>query len=275
VTIETQPEPAGDVVLYEVDDGVAVLTLNRPDRMNAWTVAMEDRYFDLLIEADADPSVRAIVVTGAGKAFSPGADVGELEQRAAEGGLEFGQLHRRPTTLPLTIGKPIIGAINGTVAGISLVQVLQMDVRFAAARAKLTFAFPQRGLIAECCAAWLLPRQVGTARALDLLLSGRIVLSDEAHDLGLVNWVVSDDELEAAAVGYARELAQGCSPRSMAIIKQQVHRAWDTDLESTRIEVARLMAEAFASDDFTEGVQSFLDKRPAVFSGLAGRASLA
>ncbi|ABW12340.1 Enoyl-CoA hydratase/isomerase [Parafrankia sp. EAN1pec] len=262
------PRVDDEVVRYEVDNGVAVLTLNRPDRMNAWTLEMEDRYFDLLLEADADPEVRAVVVTGAGKAFSPGADADELGAGAAVGALEFGQLHRRSSTLPLTVGKPVIGAINGAVAGISLVQVLQMDVRFIAAEAKLTFAFPRRGLVAESCAAWLLPRLIGTARALDLLLSGRTVLADEALELGLANWVVPRDGVLEAALGYAHDLVKHCSPRSMAIIKQQVFRAWEIDLETARIEVAASMAAAFASDDFKEGVRSFVDRRPPAFAGL-------
>lgn len=260
---------ADEVVLYEVrDDGVAVLTLNRPDRLNAWTIEMEDRYFDLLLEAEADPSVRAIVVTGAGKGFSPGADLGSLEEGADGGSLEFGSLTRRPTTLPLAIKKPIIGAINGAVAGVSLVQALQFDLRFAGAGVKMTFSFPQRGLVAEYGVSWLLPRLVGTSRALDLLLSGRVITAEEALELGLVNRVVDREALLEETIAYAAELAAKCSPASMAVIKQQIYADLENDLETSRVRVAGLMATSFKGPDFSEGVQSFLEKRPASFPAL-------
>jgi enoyl-CoA hydratase/carnithine racemase len=257
------------VVLYDVrDDGVAVLTLNRPERLNAWTIPMEDQYFDRLLEAEADPKVRAIVVTGAGKGFSPGADLGSLEQGADAGQLEFGALHRRPVTIPLGIKKPIIGAINGAVAGVSLVQACYMDLRFAAPGVKMTFAFPQRGLVGEYGITWILPRLIGTSRALDLLLSARVVTSEEALELGLVNRVVPAEELVDTAIAYAADLAAKCSPASMAVIKQQVYADWERDLETSRVQVAGLMARSFVGKDFKEGIKSFLEKRPAAFPAL-------
>lgn len=260
---------ADEVVLYDVrDDGVALLTLNRPDRLNAWTIEMEDRYFDLLLEAEADAAVRAVVVTGAGKGFSPGADLGSLEAGSAGSPLEFGSLRRRPTTLPLGIRKPIIGAINGAVAGVSLVQALHFDLRFAAAGVKMTFSFPQRGLVAEYGVSWLLPRIIGTSRALDLLLSGRVVTAEEALELGLVNRVLPPDELLDATLAYAGDLAAKCSPASMAVAKQQVYADWGNDLETSRVRVAHLMAASFKGPDFREGVDSFLQKRPATFPPL-------
>lgn len=257
---------AEDVVLYEVrDDGVALLTLNRPDRLNAYTIEMEDRYFDLLTEADTDPAVRAIVVTGAGKGFSPGAD---LDALSGNDPLDFGSLKRRPTTLPLTIRKPIIGAINGAVAGVSLVQALQFDLRFAGEGVKMTFSFPQRGLVAEYGVSWLLPRLIGTSRALDLLLSARVVTAEEALQLGLVNRVVPREQVLDEALAYAADLAANCSPASLAVIKQQVYADWENDLETSRIRVAHLMAASFKGPDFKEGVRSFLEKRPASFPPL-------
>ena len=257
---------ADEVVLYDVrDDGVALLTLNRPDRLNAWTIDMEDRYFDLLLEAEADPAVRAIVVTGAGKGFSPGAD---LDALSGTDPLDFGSLERRPTTLPLQIKKPIIGAINGPIAGVSLVQALQFDLRFAGAGVKMTFSFPQRGLVAEYGVSWLLPRLIGTGRALDLLLSARVVTAEEALELGLVNRVVPKEEVLDEALAYARDLAEKCSPASMAVIKQQVYADWENDLETSRVRVAHLMAASFRGPDFGEGVKSFLQKRPAEFPPL-------
>jgi enoyl-CoA hydratase/carnithine racemase len=254
-----------EVVLYEVrDDGVALLTLHRPDRLNAWTIAMEDRYLDLLLEAEADERVRAIVVTGAGRGFSPGVDL-------APGGDDprlYGSLERRPTTLPLSIRKPVLAAVNGPVAGVSLVQTLQCDLRFAAAGVKMTFAFPRRGLVAEYGVSWLLPRLIGTSRALDLLLSGRVVLAEEAFAMGLVNRVLPADELLDATIAYAADLATECSPASMAVIKQQVYADWENDLETSRVRVAGLMGASLDGPDFTEGVRSFLKKRPPQFAPL-------
>jgi enoyl-CoA hydratase/carnithine racemase len=258
-----------EVVLTDVrSDGVAVLTLNRPDRLNAWTVEMEDRYFDLLLDAQHDPTVRAIVVTGAGRAFSAGADLGSPGEGMDTTQLQLGSLDRRPTTLPLEIAKPIVAAINGPAAGASLVHTLQMDVRFAAAGAKLTFAFPRLGLVAEYGASWLLPRLVGTGHALDLLLSGRVITAEEACELGLVNRVVPVKELFDVAVAYAADLAVSCSPASMAVIKQQVHADRTTDLEAARVRAAGLMARSFGGADAREGVRSFLGRRPPAFPPL-------
>jgi enoyl-CoA hydratase/carnithine racemase len=259
---------ADEVVLYDVADGVAVLTLNRPDRLNAWTIPMEDQYFDRLLQAEADREVRAIVVTGAGRGFSPGADLGGGGSDGDVCLMDFGSLKRRPTTLPLGIKKPIIAAINGAVAGVSLVQALQMDLRFAAAGVKMTFAFSQRGLVAEYGVSWLLPRLIGTSRALDLLLSSRVVTAEEALELGLVNRVVPGDELLDTAVAYARELAERCSPASLAVIKQQVYADWENDLETSRVRVAHLMKRSFEGPDFTEGIVSFLQKRSPTFPPL-------
>lgn len=258
---------ADEVVLYEVRDGVALLTLNRPDRMNAWTIEMEDRYFDLLTEADQSPEVRAIVVTGAGRGFCPGADM-EALTGDDPGNMEFGSLKRRPVTLPLTVRKPLVGAINGAAAGVGLVQALLFDVRFAAAGVKMTFSFPQRGLVAEYGISWILPRLVGTSRALDLLLSARVIKAEEALDLGLVNHVVPPEEVLEQAMAYARNLADTCSPASMAVIKQQVYADWDVSLDEARIRSAHLMKASFVGPDFVEGVRSYVEKRPAAFPPL-------
>lgn len=256
---------ADEVVLYEVDAGVALVTLNRPDRMNAWTLEMEDLFFDLLARADADPDVRAIVVTGAGRGFCVGADMDLLT-----GGkdLQFGKVNKYPGTFPSTIRKPIIAAINGAAAGVGLAQTLLFDLRFAAAGVKMTFSFPQRGLVAEYGTSWTLPRLVGTGRAMDLLLSARVVLSEEALELGLVNRVVPGETLVEEAVAYARQLAETCSPASMAVIKAQVKRHWDVDLDTAGAECTRLMIRSFSGPDFIEGVQSYVQKRPAAFPAL-------
>jgi enoyl-CoA hydratase/carnithine racemase len=254
-----------EVVLHEVRDGVAKLTLNRPERLNAWTLEMEARYFGLLEQAADDAAVRVIVVTGAGKGFCAGADM-ELLQGIGGGGTPGRP--GKPQTFPLTVRKPILAAINGACAGLGLVQALMCDLRFAAAGAKLTTAFVRRGLIAEHGISWVLPRLVGPAHALDLLLSGRVVLAEEALGMGLVNRVVPADSLLDAVMGYARDLAANCSPTSMAAIKQQVYRHFETDLASALKESNELMVASLKRPDFREGVASFVERRPPRFPPL-------
>ena len=263
---ETDTTTTTDVVRREVRDGVCLLTLNRPDRMNAWTQAMEERYFDLLAEADGDPGTRAVVVTGAGRGFCPGFDMEELA--ALNAGETQASAPTRPQTFPLTIRKPVIAAINGACAGIGLVQALMCDVRFAAAGAKFTTAFARRGLVAEHGIAWLLPRLTGHANALDLLLSARVFLAEEAERLGVVNRVVAPEAVLDQALDYARDLAVNCSPASMAVMKAQVHRDLQRGLDEALADADRLMAESFGRPDFGEGVQSFIERRPPRFPGV-------
>jgi enoyl-CoA hydratase/carnithine racemase len=260
-----------DVLLRSVEDGVAVLTLNRPDRFNAWTRELERTYFGALDDCVADDDVRVIVVTGAGRGFCAGADMGELEAMGS-GDFDPGEAEheRRPQTFPLTVPKPIVAAVNGACAGIGLVQALMCDVRFAAAGAKFTTAFARRGLIAEHGIAWLLPRLVGPARALDLLMSGRVALAEEAAEMGLVNRVVAPDALLDETLAYARDLAVNCSPTSMATMKRQVYAALDQPLGEALAEADRLMLESFGRQDFAEGVASFVERRPPRFAPVAG-----
>jgi enoyl-CoA hydratase/carnithine racemase len=259
---------AEDVVLHEVrDDGVAILTLNRPDRMNAWTGELETRYFQLLADCEQDDAVRAIVVTGAGRGFCPGADM-DLLQGLGGGGESLAAAERKPVTFPLTIRKPLIGAINGACAGVGLVQALMFDVRFAAAGAKFTFAFARRGLIAEYGSSWILPRLVGMSRALDLLMSSRTFTAEEALELGLVNYVVPKEEILDAAVAYASDLATNCSPMSMAVMKQQLYGHALVGVDAALDESNKLMRESLARADFKEGVQSYVQKRPPLFEPL-------
>lgn len=264
----SQSEP----VLHELDRGVALFTLHRPERLNAWSSAIERRYFDLLEDAASDPEVRAIVLTGAGRGFCAGADMDDLGEIARSGGLPPGE--HRPQSLPLGIPKPIIAAINGACAGIGLVQALMCDVRFAAAGAKLTTAFARRGLVAEHGISWILPRLVGPSRALDLLLSGRVVLAEEALAMGLVDRVVPGERLLAEALAYARELATHCSPTSMAAMKLQVYRHLDAGFERAVAESNELMAESLRGPDFPEGVASFVERRVPNFPPLGEPPSL-
>jgi enoyl-CoA hydratase/carnithine racemase len=265
--------PATDVVTRDVRDGVAVLTLNRPDRLNAWIPAMQVRYFDLLEEAAADPDVRAIVVTGAGRGFCAGADMEALQSiGSGEGSADDARGDDRPQTFPLTIPKPVIAAINGPAAGLGLVMALMCDIRIAAAGAKLTTAFARRGLIAEHGISWVLPRLVGSAHALDLLFSGRVVLAEEAAGMGLVNAVHPADELHDRTLDYARELATWSSPTSMAVMKRQVYEHLQRGIDESLEESNRLMGESFGRPDFAEGVAAFVEGREPRFEGYgAGR----
>ncbi|MGE0879228.1 MAG: enoyl-CoA hydratase [Acidimicrobiia bacterium] len=262
------------VVLYEVrDDGVAVITLNRPDRMNAWTHELDELYFATLQKANADTNVRAVVVTGSGRGFSAGADMEILQGLDGE---------RPPTALSpktgrplpfkhlqhevLSVNKPVIAAINGAAAGMSLVQALLCDVRFAAAGAKFTFAFSQRGLAAEYGASWILPRIVGVSTALDLLFSSRVILAEEAKELGIVQRVVPGDQLLEEAIAYAANLAANCAPRSMAVIKRQVYRHIGMEMQDAMDETFEVMVDLITGPDFKEGVASFVEKRSPNFN---------
>ncbi len=260
-----------DVVLWDEVDGVATLTLNRPERMNAWTGAMETRYLDLLQRAADTPSVRAVVVTGAGRGFCPGADMDLLSGAAGDvdlAGIAASRPGSRPQTFATTVPKIVVAAVNGACAGVGLVQALCCDVRFAAAGARWTTAFARRGLVAEYGSAWLLPRLVGTSRALDLLASGRVFSSEEAFDLGLVSRVVPAADVVAEAQGYARDLAASCSPASMAVMKEQVYSASSSSLDESLARANRLMAQSLGGPDFVEGVRSYLEYRQPAFQPL-------
>jgi enoyl-CoA hydratase/carnithine racemase len=274
-----------EVVLIEVQDGVAVLTLNRPERLNAWVPELQNRYFELLDECAGRDDVRVIVVTGAGRGFCAGADMGNLQALAAtvsngsgaagDGGTgEQAMEHRnhaldsRPVRYPLSIPKPIVAAINGPCAGIGMVMALMCDVRFANADAKFTTAFARRGLVAEHGISWILPRLIGPARALELLLSSRVLLGAEAASLGLVNQAFDGNVLDET-LNYARDLAAHCAPSSMAAMKRQVYLDLERSLADSVEEANRLMGESFTQPDFAEGVASFLEQRAPQFAPLS------
>jgi enoyl-CoA hydratase/carnithine racemase len=256
-----------DLVLTDVDaDGVATFTLNRPERRNAWTAAMENRYFDVLADADTDPAVRAGVLTGAGTSFCPGMDMGRLAEVA---GRPVDLSARRPQYAPRLFRKPLIAAINGACAGIGLTQALMCDVRFAARGARFSTAFARRGLGAEYGMSWVLPRYIGVGNALDVLLSSRVFEADEARELGLVNRVLEPSQVLPAAREYARDLARNCSPAAMAVIRHQVLADLDTSLEEASRRSYAAMEILNNSEDFREGVDSFVQKRPPAFRPLA------
>jgi enoyl-CoA hydratase/carnithine racemase len=256
-----------DLVLYGVQDGVATLTLNNPDHHNGWSVEMEHRYFELLDRAAAEPAVRAIVLTGAGRAFCPGLDTSVLAKAAVGAGLRLGG--RRSQHYALTIPKPMVAAINGACAGVGLVQALTCDVRFIAKGARVSTAYARRGLPAEYGMSWLLPRLIGTERALDLLLSARTIEADEAVALGLASRLCERDDVLTAATAYACDLARLCSPRSLAAIRRQV---WG-DLSRTYTEANAVWLEVMRgfnvnNPDFVEGVASFRERREPRFQPL-------
>lgn len=260
--------PASDTVLAQRLGGVLLLTLNRPDRLNAWTAELQARYFELLDEAESDPDVRAIVVTGAGRGFCAGADMEYLGDVMAG---EIDGLEPRPRTHPLTIRKPLIAAINGSVAGLGLIEALYCDLRFCTPDAKITTALARRGLVAEYGLSWLLPRVVGVANALDLLLSARVVSGVEALSMGLVNRLVPRESIVEEAVAYAQDLATFCSPASMATIKSQIFEDLDRSLDDAIAGADELMLRSFELPDMREGVDSFLEKRPPDFAGLPAK----
>ncbi|MDH6214421.1 enoyl-CoA hydratase-related protein [Streptomyces pseudovenezuelae] len=261
-------EPDRDLVLYEVDeDGVATVSLNRPERKNAWSIPMERRFFALLDEAAADPAVRVVIVTGAGRAFCPGMDVQRLEQNA-QPGQSLNLQARVPMYSRRNMPKPLIAAVNGACAGIGLVQALICDVRFAARGARFTTAFTRRGLAGEYNLPYVLPRVVGLENALDLLLSGRVFDADEAKELGLVSRVVEPEDLLGAARAYARDIARNCSPRAMAVVRHQVYGDLDRPFTDALARSYSAMEFFAGSPDFREGVASFVEKREPKFEAL-------
>lgn len=262
--------------LFEVrEPGIGLITFNRPDRLNAWTARMGHEYFAALDAAVADPRVRVIVVTGTGKGYCAGADMGTLQgipspsdQSSSSDSIVEGRMQDEITRLP----KPVIAAVNGAAAGLGLVQALMCDIRFAADTAKFTCAFSKRGLIAEYGISWVLPRLVGQANALDLLMSSRIVMADEALALGMVNKVVPAAQLMDVVMAYAADLAMNVSPSSMSVMKRQVYGDYNKDIATASTDALVLMGQSFGRPDFKEGVQSFVQKRQAEFPAVDPKA---
>jgi enoyl-CoA hydratase/carnithine racemase len=258
----TQTEP----VLYSVADGVATLTLNNPERKNAWNLSMEHRYFALLDEASVSPDVRAIVVTGAGASFCPGMDMVALAGTAQAG--ELVREGRRPMHHAMSVPKPMIAAINGACAGIGLIQAVYCDVRFAARGARMSTSFTRRGLGAEYGMSWMIPRLIGVERALDILLSGRVFDADEAYAMGLVSRLCDPSDVVNQAQAYAGELARLSSPRGMAAVRRQVYADLGQDFEQSWSRALTIMHRMAGEPDFGEGVASFRDKREPAFDAL-------
>jgi enoyl-CoA hydratase/carnithine racemase len=261
-------------VLYEIADRIATITLNRPDRLNAWTGRMHTEYRWCLAQADADAQVRVIVVTGAGRAFCAGADARALSGHVERGRYDpgtppdlatpgFGVDPRFDADFAYHFGlaKPVIAAINGPAAGVGFVLACYCDIRFASAGAKLTTSHGRLGLPAEYGLSWLLPRIVGLSHANDLLLSSRVVLAEEAASMGLVNQVADPGDLMGKVRGYAKELAETVSPASLRETRRQVYRDLHTDVATAIRNASNLMEEMMKGVDFAEGVAAFHEKR--------------
>ena len=276
------------VTTYAVDVGVALVTLNRPERLNAWSVRMENEYRWCLESADADPEVRVIVVTGAGRGFCAGADMRALDDMADAGSYpegavpsaeaspapaatgrvvgraDFAHIH----TFVLGLRKPVIAAVNGAAAGVGFVLACYADIRFAAEGAKLTTSFGRLGLPAEHGVSWVLSRLIGPAHAADLLFSSRVVLAEEAAQIGLVNRVLPPDELLPFTLDYARRMAAEIAPSSLAMMKRQLWGDLLGDLDTAAARSVREMLAMIAAPDFAEGVAAFQEKRPPRFAPL-------
>ena len=264
-----------EAVIYELTpSGVAVLTLNRPDRLNTWGGDIATAFYAGLDRAEADPAVRVIVLTGRGKAFCAGAQLGSMGtvaksiEETDERKLASLVGDRQPYYLT-SLRKPVIAAINGSCVGIGLTQALMCDIRFAAAGAKFAASFARRGLIAEYGVSWILPRLTGWGVALDLLLSGRTFLADEAADLGLVKEVVPPEQLMKRVLDYAEDIAQNCSPASMAVIKRQAYGDAMREVADASSRSDALLQQSLQRPDVIEGITSFLEKRAPSFPGLS------
>ena len=266
-------------VLYEVSEGIATVTLNRPERLNAWTGTMAGQLRAAMEQAEADPDVRAIILTGAGRGFCAGADMNSLEDISAAGGVQGAarpftpfdpgskpDFHHPQAWFP-SVGKPIVAAVNGPCAGMGLALVLFCDLRFCADDTVFVTAFSRRGLIAEHGTSWMLTRLAGHSRALDLLLSSRRVSGAEAYRIGLADRVVPADDLMAETRAYCRELVEKVSPRSMRVMKRQLWEGLLQGLGEAMTQADRDMAESLKAADFKEGVAHFVEKRAPRFAG--------
>jgi enoyl-CoA hydratase/carnithine racemase len=259
-------------IVYEIDTGVLTITLDRPDRLNAFTPRMGDELRDAFDRADADDDVRAVVVTGRGRAYCAGADLAGRGDTFDFGEPSDGRIHRDGGGLvSLRIFeclKPVIAAINGPAVGVGITMTLPMDIRLASTEARMGFVFARRGLVPEAASSWFLPRLVGISRAAEWIFSGRVFPAAEGLDAGLVRSLHPPGELLAAARALALELAEHSSSVSIALSRQLLWRMLGADhpMEAHKID-SRAIHALGRSADAREGVQAFLEKRPAAFPG--------
>ena len=261
-------------IRYEVSDSIATVTLARPEKMNAFTGVMMRELLDVFDVIDADDAVRAVIVTGDGKAFCAGADLssgaktfdnGEWSSTSDDSVRRDGG--GQVTLRIFACKKPVIAAINGAAVGIGATMTLPMDVRLASSAARIGFVFTRRGIVPEACSSWFLPRVVGISRAAEWVYTGRILSADEAASGGLVRTVYAPDELLPAARALAREIADNTSGVSVALSRQMLWRMLGADhpMQAHRVD-SRAIQLRGRSADAHEGVTSFLEKRPAQFS---------
>ena len=258
-------------ITTELTDHVLTITLNRPDRLNAWTQTMFGELLEAFDRADADDEVRVVIVTGAGRAFCAGADL----ERGSETFTK--RDHQDPDAIPRDSGgrltlrifeatKPVIAAINGPAVGIGATMTLPMDVRLAADDARIGFVFVRRGLVPEACSSWFLPRVVGISRAMEWVATGRVFTAQEALEGGLVRSLHPKDELLDAARELAREIAENAAPVSVALARRMLWRLLGAEhpMLAHRAD-SRGMLHRGRSADAAEGIAAFLEKRPASF----------
>lgn len=263
-----------DDIRYDVKDRMAIVSLNRPDKLNAFTYEMLVAFRGRIDEAVQDGAVTAIVVTGTGRSFCAGIDMSLLEQSVFKGRDSEGRDHVRDGDLPalfsflMRVPKPVIAAVNGVAAGGGFVLAMMCDMRIVADDACLATIFSRRGLIAEHAMSWILPRQIGTSRALDLLWSSRKVGAHEALAIGLADRVSKPESLICDVAAYVEDLAANVSPRAMAVIKRQVYAHWSAALREASIECEWQMNEALAHSDAEEGARSFVERRKPNFGAL-------
>ncbi|MEM7216953.1 MAG: crotonase/enoyl-CoA hydratase family protein [Pseudomonadota bacterium] len=258
-----------ETILYEVEDNVLTLTLNRPERLNAFNATMGAELMDALDRADADDDVRVIIVTGAGRGFCAGADL-------AGGGNTFNNAERDASehrdgggllTLRIfDVNKPIIAACNGPAVGVGITMQLAMDIRLASTNARYGFVFARRGIVPEACSSYFLPRIVGVSQALEWCYSGRVFPADEAFQAGLVRQPVAPDELLPTARAMAKEIVDNTSAVSVTLVRHMMWKMLGADhpMEAHKID-SRGIYHRGKSADAKEGVESFLEKRPAVY----------
>ena len=269
-------------LIYEVDDPIATITLNRPDRLNALTGRLLSEIKHAIGEAEKDSRVVSIVLTGAGRGFCAGADMDMLkgtadgEQRSAADLLEsnpgdpdLGPDFQVTYGYLLAVRKPLVAAINGPCAGLGFVIAMLCDLRFISDKATFTTAFANRGLIAEHGVSWILPRLIGPSRALDILWTGRKFDAQEADRLGLANRVLAHDRLLEETYGYLKAMASTSAPRSLMVMKRQVYKHLMASLGPAMTESNTLMEESLGREEFKEGVSSFLEKRPPEFKRIS------
>ena len=247
-----------ETVLYDVRDGVATITLNRPEAMNAWTPQLSDELSLAMGAADADDAVRAVVLTGAGKAFCAGADLSAGESGFLSGGASAKE---GPRLMPYKVRKPVIAAINGHAVGVGITYPMLCDIRVVSETAKIQYAMVRRGILPELGSHVLLPRVIGFSRAADLLLTGRLIMGTEAAEMGLASRAVPTDQVLAVATEMARDIALNVSPVSAALAKKLMWEGMNTSVDTMIMTEGKLLPGLTVAPDSAEGVRAFFEKR--------------